>query len=461
MLSETRETYKNHLCKRIKKESIKNHQSLLENGCLDGMFVTTVFLLDTSASMTGTGLEQMKTAFKNIIHEFSQHSSITENVTVMTFGQDVKVIQYYSCDHAEVTKCVDYLECQGNSPLEAGLLFSLSGINTVPYTALGSLNVRTRLVIITDGKHTDIGAQHDEEIFEALSFNKTGTEVIDLVKEMGKWNPIFCIPVGDDPDICFLGTMILGSEGGKLVPYYEARQLGRYSVNINTASNVLQQLPLEDLLSPGDIKMEVSKIVDVSEQDLNDICEIVGKRNVYKCGRDVKDEIEKEKETEFQEKYLHMPKIGTRVRRGQDWKWKNQDGQGPGTVVGHSKRIGWINVEWDNGILLPYRFGNNGFITAYDIEPCDEPRILESQPIAVGCLVRRGPDWKWNNQDGGAGNIGTVYRLKTETEIYVRWPNGNKSNYRYGYKSCYDVEICDPFDPAVIESVKRQKKGVK
>lgn len=59
---------------------------------------------------------------------------------------------------------------------------------------------------------------------------------------------------------------------------------------------------------------------------------------MYKCGRDVKEEIEKEKETEFQEKYLHMPKIGTRVRRGQDWKWKNQDGQGPGTVVGHSKR---------------------------------------------------------------------------------------------------------------------------
>lgn len=44
--------------------------------------------------------------------EFSQHSSITENVTVMTFGQDVKVIQYYSCDHAEVTKCV------GNIPNE-------------------------------------------------------------------------------------------------------------------------------------------------------------------------------------------------------------------------------------------------------------------------------------------------------------------------------------------------------
>lgn len=45
-----------------------DHQSLLQNGCFDGMYVTTVFLLDTSASMTGTGLEQMKSAFKNIIH---------------------------------------------------------------------------------------------------------------------------------------------------------------------------------------------------------------------------------------------------------------------------------------------------------------------------------------------------------------------------------------------------------
>ena len=33
-----------------------------------------------------------------------------------------------------------------------------------------------------------------------------------------------------------------------------------------------------------------------------------------------------------------MPNVGTRVRRGPDWKWKNQDGQGAGTVVGHGTR---------------------------------------------------------------------------------------------------------------------------
>lgn len=54
--------------------------------------------------------------------------------------------------------------------------------------------------------------------------------------------------------------------------------------------------------------------------------------------------------------------------------------------------VGWINVEWDTGLTMSYRYGNNGMITAYDIEPCDEPRILEDQPIAVGCLVRRGTE---------------------------------------------------------------------
>ena len=32
-----------------------------------------------------------------------------------------------------------------------------------------------------------------------------------------------------------------------------------------------------------------------------------------------------------------LPKIGSRVRRGPDWCKNDQDGNGPGTVVGHSE----------------------------------------------------------------------------------------------------------------------------
>lgn len=35
-------------------------------------------------------------------------------------------------------------------------------------------------------------------------------------------------------------------------------------------------------------------------------------------------------------------------------------------------------------------------------------------------LISIGPNWKWGDQDGGEGNIGAVYRLKTPTEVYVR-----------------------------------------
>jgi hypothetical protein len=30
-----------------------------------------------------------------------------------------------------------------------------------------------------------------------------------------------------------------------------------------------------------------------------------------------------------------LPEIGCRVRRGPDWQFNNQDGNGPGTVIGH------------------------------------------------------------------------------------------------------------------------------
>ncbi|XP_061168822.1 uncharacterized protein LOC133178072 [Saccostrea echinata] len=287
--------------------------SLYTHGCIHGSYVTTVFLLDTSASMAGEGLQQMKIAFKDIINEFSKHSSsVPENVSVVTFGKEVKVLQYYSNNYTMLANCVDDLQCGGGSPLEAGIIMCYSGIHSVPYSAIGSYHVRTRIVIITDGKPTEICSGHDREIYESRVYD----EVL--------------------------------------------------------ASKVLQRMSKEDQTSKEAIKSELCHLQSVSEKDV--VCLFL--------------------------------------------------------FSTHRFTVGWINVEWDTGLQLPYRYGNNGVLTEYDIAPCKEPRILENQPIAVGCLVRRGRDWKWDEQDGGTGNIGTV-----------RWPNGNKSNYRYGYNGKFDVEL--------------------
>lgn len=52
---------------------------------------------------------------------------------------------------------------------------------------------------------------------------------------------------------------------------------------------------------------------------------------------------------------------------------------------------GWINVEWDNEKRYSYRYGTEGIGEFYDVQICNEPRLIpENVNIAVGCLVRKG-----------------------------------------------------------------------
>lgn len=63
--------------------------------------------------------------------------------------------------------------------------------------------------------------------------------------------------------------MIMGSVGGKLVPYYEARQLGRYSVNIVCIKNQTS-LPVFMLNAIDYIKnkTEIKSIIFIRESKL-------------------------------------------------------------------------------------------------------------------------------------------------------------------------------------------------
>lgn len=70
-------------------------------------------------------------------------------------------------------------------------------------------------------------------------------------------------------------------------------------------------------------------------------------------------------------------KIGTRVVRGVDWKWGEQDfpPPGEGTVIGELDRDGWIRVKWDNGSTNSYRMGKEG---KYDLKLPDRPTPPET-----------------------------------------------------------------------------------
>ncbi|XP_054264078.1 E3 ubiquitin-protein ligase HECTD1-like [Macrosteles quadrilineatus] len=79
--------------------------------------------------------------------------------------------------------------------------------------------------------------------------------------------------------------------------------------------------------------------------------------------------------------------VGTRVVRGLDWKWRDQDGTPPGegTVTGELHN-GWIDVTWDHGGSNSYRMGAEG---KYDLKLASDadPSATSAKPAT--------PTGKW------------------------------------------------------------------
>lgn len=425
-------------------EALTQQLNCFENKLQHGNGICSAFVLDTSESMAGEGFRQMKKAVFDILDEYSA-LNLDDNVAVIACGAETKVLHYFSNDYTSIKKCFKSIDCIGPPQLEAGIDLTLScikhrGGGTV---YLHPLEIRPRVVVISNGNPAD---KSDPK--ETTTNSKTFQRLFSLAEREGKVNPFTFIPVGNSPNYCLLGALAIAAKGGRLIGWKEARQYARLSLNFRVAGKLLSQFRGETL-TEDIVRTRYSSFGHGDEDDINQVCEILNEKEVY--GKLCKENKQKQ--------YASMPSIGTRVRRGEDWQYGNQDSYGVGTVTGHCDKAGWIFVEWDNGQTFDYRYGNNGLMEAYDLTVCDEPRhIPENQTIATGCLVRRGYDWQWGDQDGSEESIGTVYRVEGRGEVYVIWPNGVKSNYRFGYKNKYDLLLCDPRDPEIMQLYQFQKE---
>ena len=66
-------------------------------------------------------------------------------------------------------------------------------------------------------------------------------------------------------------------------------------------------------------------------------------------------------------------------------------------------------------------------------------RTVTMENAYVGAKVMRGPDWKWRNQDGGEGNIGTIENVQANIWVSVRWSRASWNSYRVGAEDSYDL----------------------
>ncbi|XP_062586126.1 uncharacterized protein LOC134247759 isoform X2 [Saccostrea cucullata] len=378
-----------------------------------------IFILDTSKSIGEEGFIQIKAIFSSIIDEFANHPQEDENIAVIVCGKITKFQHYHSNRYSEIKGCLEALEYGGLSPLTAAFLLSIGALESGYSRGICEFKVRPRIILISDGRPTDFNIFSDEEDSPFYETLQAKDHLLQVVKQLGRQHPIFCIPVGKNPDVAFLKYLSL--KGGRIVCPHEVKQIARYTHNLRATALLSATQNLKGISRQTIDSFAQSSFPGTifSDEDKDDILDIYTKRSFYTMDPSDSNDEDEEADTELAERDPCLPNIGTRVTRGPDWHWSDQDSHGPGTVIGHSKNAGWLKVEWDSGGKNEYRYGAALMDRVkYEVTTCCEPRILHNTIIAVGCIVTRGPDWELGDQDGGEGSLGSVYRIKRNGIVF-------------------------------------------
>eukprot|EP00058_Branchiostoma_floridae_P027005 XP_002612496.1 hypothetical protein BRAFLDRAFT_75382 [Branchiostoma floridae] len=321
------------------------------------MPLDTVLCLDTSGSMAGRGMRELKKAVREFIlgvQETASKHNLRENVGVVEFGAKTRIVQPLTNNYAAVLRAV-------------GGVLVLSG----------QKKMTPRVILMTDGHPDD----KQNVLKAALSFGPAGWQAVGLPHPI----PIACVGCGGDVDGDLLQAVAKLTNGmyvqgdiGQLSEFFRRQVLLiRFAAQF---SHDMRQL--RDLMVLRQFLAQMGESVDEEE--------LVGLKTLLLamllCAAEDDDSDDEEQD--------NMPPLGSRVQRGRDWKWGNQDRQGTGTVVKHKSD---------------------------------------------------GRDWapRYGDQDGGRGSVGSVYKVKQgeDYNVHVRWPNKHKNVYKYQPPNIKEIQM--------------------
>ena len=73
-----------------------------------------------------------------------------------------------------------------------------------------------------------------------------------------------------------------------------------------------------------------------------------------------------------------------------------------------------------------------------------DQRLTPSMEPRLGLRLIRGPDWCWEDQDGGEGCVGTVVEVgEGGRSAMVQWDLGTRALYRCGEDDKFDLRVFD------------------
>ncbi|KAK3606279.1 hypothetical protein CHS0354_037956 [Potamilus streckersoni] len=423
--------------------------------------VHTVFCLDTSASMRqGMAWEQAAKFFRDFISGLEdtavENGEIDDKIALVVFGRKTEIILRLTSDFSILREMFRKIKLGGPTQMFGGLVMALAAIAATHTPILNDIWMFPRIILLSDGKPSDPDLLDGPDVPRPDCQQQIRSKVLNVVQRIASARVIVhCVPVGD-ADMSLLKE-IAEKTDGKIYTPSDGRYVGKRTINCKHAGNVLRHwnelrtnrylyIPkrsLEQIMDPAGSDLgdpHVPGFIDIAmlpQEDRDHILSI--SKEAIKEGLWDGGDAEERIYFEFSNPIIDFPPVGCRVRRGPDWIYENDDGDGPGTIIGHSKCRKTVCVEWDKTQKrAKYRYNVRGPV---DVVTVNEPRKLRfDQLIATGCLVKRGKDWKYGDQDGVPGSIGVVLTVIENGTVIVRWENKKQYSYRIGDKDY--LEIC-------------------
>ncbi|XP_070575525.1 uncharacterized protein [Ptychodera flava] len=319
------------------------------------MPLDTVLCLDTSGSMANRGISELKkacTEFLLGIQQTAEQTGLRENVAVVEFGRQTRIVRSLSDNYRLTKQAIDSLAAGGTTPMFEGLMEAMKEVikNGGVLTMAGGRKMTPRIILMTDGRPDD----KDEVLKAAMSFGPLW-QAVGLPHPI----PIACVGCGPDVDRELLAAIAKVTNG--MFVTGDISQLGdffrRQVLLIRFAAQFAHDMDkLRSLIALRTFLASMGEQVD-NEEELRGLLALLLTMMMV-SGEADDDDLEID----------GYPPLGTRVRRGRDWKWGNQDSNGVGTVVKH-ERGGTLQVEWDNGQRNTYRHGAEN---ARDLRVVDE-----------------------------------------------------------------------------------------
>ncbi|XP_013381666.1 uncharacterized protein LOC106152581 [Lingula anatina] len=420
----------------------------------------TVICIDTSGSMK-TAFPKVKDTVLQILARMEHDATyygFEENVSIVQCGGDgTGVVVPLTCDYDMARRGFEFITTGGMSPLVQGFrecrreLQKHSG-----QLVVSGFKVAPRIIMFTDGllsDDRDFGTEDvrhakPRAIYKLMETIQLYSTDVDYSRNRAKITFIGC---GDrersvlDPVTKTCNGKYYDIEDNsamkKIVGYYRRLvQVCRFAAPFSDKGAMYSMIAEKEQFKNW---FKATKGNELSEEDMTDF-ELDEMYEIFIGLQEQQAQSEREPDIDAQgdpEVRRQLP-LGTRVQRGPDWMWNDQDDNGPGTIVGYGRHHTVI-VQWDkNNTKARYRFG--GSTGMYDVMVTEQPRVLSpDEMIAVGVHVMRGLDWPENdNSDGGPGGHGIVYKVCENGKIKVRWSNGNTTDCRFGYDGLYDVIVC-------------------